>query len=76
MEFLDQIPYLDTIITLLLAAHALAIAIVNLTPTPLDNSAVAFAYRIVEFIAGIMNSKKVKQPNPAIEGDLFNTNNT
>lgn len=64
MEFLDQIPYLDTVLTFLLAGHALALAIVNFTPTPVDNSAVAFAYRMIEFVAGIVKASKVKQPNP------------
>ena len=64
MEILDQIPYLETILTFLLAAHALALAVVNFTPTPIDNQAVSFAYRIIEFVAGIVVAKKVKEPNP------------
>lgn len=64
MELLDQIPYLDMILALLLAGHALALAIVNITPTPIDNQAVSVAYRIIEFLAGIVSAGKVKQPNP------------
>jgi hypothetical protein len=33
-NFLADIPYLDSALSLLLAGHALAIAIVNLTDTP------------------------------------------
>ena len=45
----------------LAAIHALAVAIVNLTPTPKDNEALAGfqggvvkAYRLIEIVAGII----------------------
>ena len=45
----------------LTAIHALAVAIVNLTPTPKDNEALAGfqrgvvkAYRLIEIVAGII----------------------
>ena len=76
MEFLDQIPYLQEGLTVLLAAHAVALAIVNLTPTPVDNSIVAFAYKLIEWMAGIVRTTKAKAPNPTLESkpdniDLF-----
>jgi hypothetical protein len=42
------------IITALLAIHAAALAIVNLTPTPKDDKAVAKLYHVIEFLAGIL----------------------
>lgn len=63
-EILNQVPYLAEALQLALAAHALAIAIVNLTDTPKDNEYVAKAYRYIEFAAGIVRPKKVKQPGP------------
>lgn len=38
----------------LFAVHAAALAIVNLTPTPRDNQAVAKYYRVLEILAGIV----------------------
>lgn len=43
-----------TALEILLAGHAVALVIVNLTPTPKDNEAVAKFYRAVEFLAGIV----------------------
>jgi hypothetical protein len=57
MEFLSGIPYLAEVLALILAAHALAIAVVNLTPTPKDDEAVAFIYKIIEYVAGIITPK-------------------
>jgi len=37
----------------LFAVHAAAVAVVNLTPTPKDDEAVAKYYRIIEFAAGL-----------------------
>lgn len=59
-EVLNNIPYLGVAVDLLMAGHALALAIVNLTPTPKDNEIVAKAYKYIEFLAGIL-SKKAKQ---------------
>lgn len=42
------------LIEILLAIHGVAILIVNLTPTPKDNEAVAKYYRVIEFLAGII----------------------
>lgn len=43
------------IVAALLAVHAAALAIVNLTPTPKDDAAVAKFYRVVEILAGIVS---------------------
>lgn len=50
----------ENIIGAVLAAHALAIVIVNMTPTPKDNEIVAKVYTVVETLAGIF-TKKAKQ---------------
>jgi hypothetical protein len=53
-------PVLGTILAGLLAAHALAVFVVNLTPTPKDNEWVARIYRGLEWLGGIV-TKKVKE---------------
>lgn len=50
----------DSILVAVLAVHAAALAIVNLTPTPKDDEIVAKAYKVVEFVAGFV-TKKAKQ---------------
>ncbi len=47
----------DGVIAVLAAFHALAIAIVNLTPTPRDNEALSFWYSKIEWIAGIWTTR-------------------
>jgi hypothetical protein len=42
------------LVEILVAIHALALVIVNLTPTQKDDQAVAKYYRIVEILAGIV----------------------
>ena len=42
------------IMGVLFAIHAVALAIVNLTPTPKDDAVVAKYYRILELLAGIV----------------------
>lgn len=37
------------------AVHAAAVAVVNLTPTPKDDAAVASVYAVVEKVAGIIS---------------------
>jgi hypothetical protein len=63
-DVLNQVPYLAEALQLIVAAHALAVAIVNLTDTPKDNELVAKGYRYIEFLAGIVKPSKVKQTNP------------
>jgi hypothetical protein len=48
------------ILAVLAALHALALAVVNLTPTPNDNALLAKAYKVVEMFAGLV-SPKAKQ---------------
>lgn len=67
-EILGQVPFLAEALQLLVAAHALALAIVNMTDTPKDNELVAKAYKYIEFLAGIVKPSKVKQPNPLDKG--------
>lgn len=43
-----------SLLEILFAVHALAVVIVNLTPTQKDNEAVAKYYRIIEILAGIV----------------------
>lgn len=38
----------------LIAVHAAALAIVNLTPTPKDDAIVAKLYRVIEILAGVV----------------------
>ena len=59
--------HLNDYITLAIAIHGIALAIVNLTPTPKDNEAlntyavlVVKAYRAIEILAGIV-SPRVKR---------------
>lgn len=52
---MDQIlAHAQQLLTVLFAIHALALAIVNLTPTPKDDAAVAKYYRVLEILAGIV----------------------
>jgi len=49
------------ILGILAALHGLAVAVVNLTPTPKDDAIVAKAYRVIEVLAGILVPSKAKQ---------------
>jgi len=52
---MDQlIAHIQQLLAILIAAHAVAIAIVNLTPTPKDDEQVAKFYKIIEIFAGIV----------------------
>lgn len=44
------------------AAHVLAVAIVNLTPTPKDDEIVGKVYQVVEAIAGIFTRTAKELP--------------
>ena len=59
-DFLASIPYLGEVLAGLIAGRALALFVVNLTPSPKDDELVAKAYRYIEFAAGIVKSKNVK----------------
>lgn len=43
------------VIEILIAIHAVALLIVNMTPTPKDDAALAKYYRIIEILAGIVS---------------------
>lgn len=42
------------ILAALIAIHAAAVAVVNLTPTPKDDALVSKLYRVIEILAGIV----------------------
>lgn len=59
---IDMLQHLPEIVTVAVAAHGLALAIVNLTPTPKDNEAlntysrmVLKVYRAIEILAGLIS---------------------
>lgn len=47
----------EAFLAVLAALHGLAIAIVNLTPTPKDDEILAKIYRVVEILAGIFTNR-------------------
>ena len=55
MNFITE--NLEALLAVLAALHGLAIAIVNLTPTPKDNEVIAKIYRVVEILAGILSDR-------------------
>jgi hypothetical protein len=48
------INHIQQLLIILLATHAAAVAIVNLTPTPKDDETVAKVYKLIEILAGIV----------------------
>jgi hypothetical protein len=50
----------ETIMAILVGLHAVAVAIVNLTPTPTDDMILGKVYKVVEVIAGVV-SKTAKE---------------
>jgi hypothetical protein len=59
----------EALMAVLFAVHALALAIVNLTPTPSDDVMVAKAYRVIEMVAGIFTPKAKQTGTSAPRGD-------
>lgn len=66
LDFLMDDP--SRYVALAVAIHGLALVIVNLTPTPKDNAALSAAsklvvrgYRVIELLAGIVDSCRVKR---------------
>jgi len=51
----DLISRAQDFLVVLFAVHGVALAIVNLTPTPRDDEAVAKYYRVLEILAGIIS---------------------
>lgn len=60
VELVKSVPYLDVALQGALAAHALAVFIVNLTETPKDNEYLKKAYTYIEFAAGFVSPKAKK----------------
>lgn len=52
----------DGVLLLLGAVHVLAVAIVNLTPTPADDKWLGKGYRVVEAMAGIFSAAAKLKP--------------
>lgn len=50
----NLLAHAKTLVEILLAIHALALLIVNVTPTKKDDAAVAKYYRVIEILAGIV----------------------
>lgn len=55
MEFITE--HGAEIVTVLVSLHAIALVVVNLTPTPKDNELLSKAYRLVEVVAGLISPK-------------------
>ena len=58
MQFITE--HWEEIVTVVVSLHAIALVVVNLTPTPKDNELLSKAYRLVELVAGLV-SPKAKQ---------------
>ena len=52
MEYLQE-----NWVEVLLALHVVALAVVNLTPTPKDNQFISKTYRWIELVAGLATKK-------------------
>ena len=57
LDLFTQHPQLFTWLGVILAAHALALVAVNLTPTKRDDEWVGKIYKVVEWVAGIVTPK-------------------
>lgn len=58
MEYINKaIELAPTAFAFLAAAHAAALVIVNATPTPADDAALAKVYGVIEFLAGLFTAK-------------------
>lgn len=60
-QLFENYPTLSTVLSGILAAHGLALFIVNLTDTPVDNKIARRVYKVVEFVAGVTNRAKTTQ---------------
>jgi hypothetical protein len=56
-DLFNQVPVAATVLAGLLAAHTLAVFVVNLTPTPKDDAVVKKLYTVIEWVAGIVSPK-------------------
>ena len=50
----------EALLAVVLSLHGTALLIVNLTPTPSDDAVLAKAYKVIEFLGGLV-TKKAKQ---------------
>jgi hypothetical protein len=57
LKLFTEYPVLNTVLAGLLAAHGLALFIVNMTPTPVDNAVLRKVYTVIEWIAGIVTDE-------------------
>lgn len=57
VTFFQEHPGIATLVLGLSAAHALALFIVNLTPTPKDDAAIKDVYKFIESLAGIITKR-------------------
>lgn len=53
----------EGVVATLVALHALAIAVVNLTPTPKDDEILGKVYRVVEVVAGLFTKQSKELPD-------------
>lgn len=58
ISLFQQYPVLSSVLSGVIAAHALALFVVNLTPTPKDDAYVKKVYTVVEWLAGITQTAK------------------
>jgi len=59
-QMIASVPYLSEALQLIMAGHALALAIVNMTESPKDNDMLKKVYGYVEIVAGLVGSKAKK----------------
>lgn len=59
---LNVLAHWETIVAVLAGLHAVALAIVNLTPTPADNILLGKVYKVVEAIAGVVTKTAKELP--------------
>lgn len=52
----------EGVVATLVALHALAVAVVNLTPTPKDDEILGKIYRVVEVVAGLVTKQTKELP--------------
>jgi hypothetical protein len=55
----------DAIFAVLGALHLLALAIVNITPTPADNILYGRVYKVIEVLAGVLGRRIKEFPGEA-----------
>jgi hypothetical protein len=70
-QFFQKFPVLGVILAGILAAHALALFIVNLTPTPKDDAFVGKLYKFLEGLAGVVTDKAKQLPGESATSSLM-----